>query len=156
MHQQNTTKMSHYSQLESVVVPGTRIEAIAPSETDLGQFGAAVSAMVVANVLCEKMCVYEILWRVNYKGCLLHKWFCILMASVYFCWHEAFVCLHKSQACTAFIAWSFTLGIILIAFHSQSKNITYFLAIGCLLVYEYSVIALPNAWYGSWITINTA
>jgi len=36
----------------------------------------AVSAMVVANVLCEKMSVFEILWRLDYKGCLLHKCFC--------------------------------------------------------------------------------
>jgi len=36
-------------------------KAALAAQNGVGQFGAAVSAMVVANVLCEKMCVFEIL-----------------------------------------------------------------------------------------------
>jgi len=43
-----------------------------------------VSAMVVANVLCEKMCVFETLWRLDYSTkdvCFISVFVVILMAS---------------------------------------------------------------------------
>ena len=85
----------------------------------------------------KKMCAFEILWRLDYKRCLLHKcvcchpdgqcsfpsvrileelivrpWSCVegnMACDVYFCWHESFVNLNKRFAWTASIAWSFTL-----------------------------------------------
>jgi len=44
--------------------------------TGLGHFGDAVLAMVVADVLCEKICVFAILQWLDCKGCMLDKRFC--------------------------------------------------------------------------------
>ena len=80
-----------------------------------------VSAMVVANVLGEKMCAFEILWRLDYKGCLLHECFSFHPdGQCSFPFVSAWGILECTQKLSldSIYCLIFHVGIILIAFHS--------------------------------------
>jgi len=105
----------------------------------------------------KNMCVFEILWRLDCKGCLLHKCFCChpvgqcsfptvrileeLSATVTTCgrkyglWRLFLLAWGISEftqklSLDSIYYLIFHVGIILIAFHSKFKNMSYFLAMG--------------------------